>query len=319
MARNPTIPEIAAELSNWILDTKRKQRRLRSGSFWQKFGIHRRTPEKIAAVKKALSDEGISLGLDEGRFGHEDRSDLIILNCLISSGSTEPEPLNLKSAKFSKEKIEFQASESLEIPFNDAEIAAGLKHISKIMQFPVGGGILFSLLFRLLFSNETPNYLMSPGVFGASRSNWTYHTATAISNASKLLSLNCKFETGGKRDAIIETKGEDPEVILVAEWEWDYADVFGAGKEIEKLKVSCNQFVTADAFLFTYCPNSMFIDYVRKISEAWIIDPTDSELQPTLFLHVLVFSLSGRDREFTRLKTLAIHPSSIDLWEDIVF
>ena len=62
----------------------------------------------------------------------------------------------------------------------------------------------------------------------------------------------------GKRDAIIETKGEAPEVLVVAKWEGDYHDVFGPGKELEKLKPSCAHYETAASSIVQNLPTFNF-------------------------------------------------------------
>ncbi len=96
----------------------------------------------------------------------------------------------------------------------------------------------------------------------------------------------------------------------------DYDDIFGAGKELDKLKASCKKYETANAFLLIYCPNSKYLSHLEKIAEEWLGDTTIAELAPTLFLHTIIFEEKGSIREFQRLKTVMIHSSGIDVWSD---
>lgn len=143
-------------------------------------------------------------------------------------------------------------SENFEDEF--IEIQAKLSYLTKTSYFEFSPAETFSIIFRQAFWSDPPNYRLTDGNYGATRSSWTYHTAVAMSEASKVSYLDCKFEALGRRDAVIETRDEEnPEIILVAEWEWDYNDIFGKGKELEKLKNTCKLHKSADAFLLTYC------------------------------------------------------------------
>ena len=119
-----------------IAMTKKKQRRLRSGTFWKKFGIQRRTSERIAAVRDPLVESGIALVLDDGRFGHEKRSDLIILTCVDANDPIEKTQRALELTKFSGSRIEGDVA-SLAIPNKESEIIAKLPHITTIKAFPL--------------------------------------------------------------------------------------------------------------------------------------------------------------------------------------
>ncbi len=65
MKNNPTIVEITEEILQSILATPKKQRRIKSSTFWKKFGIERRSKEKIEIVKKALEESSIFFESDE--------------------------------------------------------------------------------------------------------------------------------------------------------------------------------------------------------------------------------------------------------------
>lgn len=213
-----------------------------------------------------------------------------------------------------------QLDEQMQEFFPEYEgIVSRLGEEVQVIPFDVSLGVAFSVVFVQIFLRDTPNYELTGGSFGGSRSNWTYHTAMAMSQTCKILNLTCKFETGGKRDAIIETRNEVPETALVAEWEWDYEDVFGKGKELEKLKSSCKAFKSSDAFLLTYCPARKYLDYFQRIAEYWIKTMKSLKSPPSLFLHTVVFQDKSGCREFDRLRTVEISPLDIYVWNEQYF
>lgn len=316
MVKVLSVSEIADEILQSILATSKKQRRIRSGTFWKKFGFERRTKERIESVKVALKERGISFNLEDSHFGSERRSELIVLSYVEENLPQATAKAKPKAEVVPPVKHKKIGEPALEMVHKYDQIQARLKHLAKVEQLNFDVTLIFSVLFVEMFWNETPNYELKPGVFGATRSNWTYHTAIAIAQTCKIMDLTCKFEALGKRDAVIETKGEASEIILVAEWEWDYDDIFGTGKELDKLKASCKKYETANAFLLIYCPNSKYLSHLEKIAEEWIGDSTMAELAPTLFLHTIIFEEKGSIREFKRLKTVMIHSSGIDVWSD---
>lgn len=314
MTKSKSLSQIVNELRESILVTSRKQRRIRSGTFWSKFGFERRTKERVEAVKVALADVKIEINLEDSFFGSEKRGELIVLRVL---GSTlNPENQRVKNHSTPPVILKEIGEPAFESVHKYDRIEAKLNHLAEVSHLEFDITTTFSQLFVELFRIETPNYELSPGIFGATRSNWTYHTAIAIAQACKILELNCRFEAHGKRDAIIETKEQSAEIVLAAEWEWDYEDIFGKGKELDKLKVTCKTNPTANAFLLVYCPNSKYLDYLERIAEDWIQDPAMDEQAPTLFLHTVIFEERGTVREFQLLKTVMIHTSGILVWTD---
>jgi hypothetical protein len=316
MANVPSISEVSDEILQSILATAKKQRRIRSGTFWKKFRFERRTRERIESIKIAFKDRAIAFNLEDSRFGSERRSELIILSYVEENFPQSTTKIKLKAEILPPVKHKKIGEPALEMVHKYDQIQARLNRLAKVEQLNFDVTLIFSVLFVEMFWNETPNYELKSGVFGATRSNWTYHTAIAIAQTCKIMNLTCKFEALGKRDAVIETKGEASEIILVAEWEWDYDDIFGAGKELDKLKASCKKHETANAFLLIYCPNSKYLSHLERIAEEWIGDTTMAELAPTLFLHTIIFEQRGSIREFKRLKTVMIHSSGIDVWSD---
>lgn len=200
------------------------------------------------------------------------------------------------------------------------EIKNNLKSLVEVSYFDVDLHFAFSLTFARIFVADTPNYKLKDGTIGATRSNWTYHTAFAIAQTSKMFDLVCKFECYGKRDAVIETNDEEnSETLLIAEWEWDYEDIFGSGKELEKLKDSCKKHKTAEAFLLVYCPDKKYPAYLSRIADFWIKAFKKLKNPPSLFLHTIIFGEMKSYREFQRLKTVMIHPTSVLVLNDIDF
>jgi hypothetical protein len=190
-------------------------------------------------------------------------------------------------------------------------------HVEKV-GFPLPD--IFSIAFVRLFLGDCPNYQQPDGSYGASRSNWTYHTALAMAQAAKLLKWTCKFETLGKRDAILETQEDDPPVtVLVAEWEWDSNDIFGPGKELDKLQHTCREHKGAAAFLLTYCAEAQYPDFLQRVADQWC--PASGRRRATagLYLHTIIYTEQGTFRKFERLRTATIQPGRLELWCDEVF
>ncbi len=199
------------------------------------------------------------------------------------------------------------------------EIEGKLSSIVEVIPSIVDPNFAFSLAFAQMFLGDTPNYQLKNGTIGATRSNWTYHTAFAIAQTSKMFNLICKFECHGKRDAVIETNEDEPQILLFAEWEWDYEDIFGKGKELEKLKISCKESKTAEAFLLVYCPKHKYPDYLFRIAEFWINAFKKSKNPPSLFLHTIIFEDMKTYRGFKQMITVVIDPTYLRILSDISF
>ncbi|HEX8288739.1 MAG TPA: hypothetical protein VF556_12115 [Pyrinomonadaceae bacterium] len=199
------------------------------------------------------------------------------------------------------------------------EITDKLSPIVEVIPTVVDSYLAFSLAFAQMFRGDIPNYRLKDGTIGATRSNWTYHTAFAIAQTAKMFNMNCKFECHGKRDAVIETRENNPQIALFAEWEWDYEDIFGKGKELDKLKTSCKDSYTAEAFLLVYCPKQKYPDYLFRVTEFWANAFKKSKYPPSLFLHTIIFEDMKIYREFKQLITVIIHPEYLRIISDISF
>lgn len=79
MAKQVSIPDVAEEMFQSVLATPKRQRRLRSSTFWAKFKVKKRTQGLIEQVKDAISQRGLILNLDDSVFGTEDKDEWVIL------------------------------------------------------------------------------------------------------------------------------------------------------------------------------------------------------------------------------------------------
>ena len=175
----------------------------------------------------------------------------------------------------------------------------------------------FNVIFARIFTSDSPAYEMGNGSSGAHRSNWTYYTAGAMSQTAKICGYDCRFECNGKRDAAIQTTEETPSVVLYAEWEWDYEDIFSKGKELDKLRFSCRASKTADAFLLTYFPADEFPQLVSSVVKYWQAAFSGRQDGPILYLHSIVHKRVRSIREFDRLSTIAIQDNKVWLLSDL--
>ena len=176
---------------------------------------------------------------------------------------------------------------------------------------------IFNTIFREIFLHSNPSYTIKNDKEGASRSNWTYHTALSMKQAADIMNYNCYFEVEGKRDGVIRTKGKKPQDILVAEWEWDSKDIFGKGKELEKLNSTTNKSKTSSAFLFTYVETDKFDDFAKRVIEYWQSNNSNNS-SPPLYLNAILYS-GGSFRNFEVYRIYEIYNDSIIVWNDYLF
>lgn len=94
MPRPGSVAEVVDEVARSIVATPKRQRRLRSKTFWDLFGFKVRTRERVEQVRAALRERGIVTNLDDGRFGAEDKDEWLILSHLAPEPPAvlEPEP-----------------------------------------------------------------------------------------------------------------------------------------------------------------------------------------------------------------------------------
>ncbi len=80
MAKNPPVADVVEEIFQSILATPKRQRRLKSATFWDKFKFGRRTKERVEQVKDALRQRNVILNLDDDQFGMEAKDEWVILS-----------------------------------------------------------------------------------------------------------------------------------------------------------------------------------------------------------------------------------------------
>ena len=80
MSKLPPIAEVIEEIYLSIMATPKRQRRLRSSTFWDKFGFKVRTKERVEQVKETLRRRTIVVNLEDAVFGTEDKDEWVILS-----------------------------------------------------------------------------------------------------------------------------------------------------------------------------------------------------------------------------------------------
>jgi hypothetical protein len=73
------VEAVVAEMYESIMVSPKRQRRLRSKTFWGDFGFKKRSKQRIAHVKEALQDLHISTNIPPEAFGTEDEGEWIVL------------------------------------------------------------------------------------------------------------------------------------------------------------------------------------------------------------------------------------------------
>jgi hypothetical protein len=86
MAAVTPIPDVVEDMFQSVLATPKRQRRLRSKTFWEKFGFKRRTKDRVEQVKEAIKQHGLLVNLDDTVFGTEHDDEWIVLTFV------EPQP-----------------------------------------------------------------------------------------------------------------------------------------------------------------------------------------------------------------------------------
>jgi len=151
-----------------------------------------------------------------------------------------------------------------------------------------------------------------------SRSNWTYNIAFAFLTAAKAMNFQIRFEAEGKRDAIIESEADKKgkrHTILAAEWEWESSDIFGKGKEIEKLYKSSKAY-ECEAFLYTYVETDKYNEFLIRVRDEW---RALSEKTPLLSLVMctVLYTKEKSSRMFQAIRTVEIATDELIIWEDL--
>lgn len=92
MASELPVGEVVGEFLQSILASPKRQRRLLSKTFWEKFGFKARTKARIVQVREALKAREVHINLDDAAFGMEDKDDWIVLT-LVEPPAPNSEPV----------------------------------------------------------------------------------------------------------------------------------------------------------------------------------------------------------------------------------
>lgn len=79
MAKHASIQDVVEEMFQSILATPKRQRKLKSKTFWDNFGFKVRRKDYVSQVKDALRQRGLLVNGNEEVFGTEDKDEWIIL------------------------------------------------------------------------------------------------------------------------------------------------------------------------------------------------------------------------------------------------
>lgn len=72
----------------------------------------------------------------------------------------------------------------------------------------------FATLFQYLWHRDFP---LGQGAVGARRADWTIHIGLVVRSIGDLTGLVTRFETGGRKDAVLRSADGDE---IAIEWEW---------------------------------------------------------------------------------------------------
>ena len=124
----------------------------------------------------------------------------------------------------------------------------------------------FATLFQYFWHRDFPIDLKSTG---AKRIDWTIHIGIIVRSIADLMGLVCRFERGGRKDAVYRSVAGDEVAI---EWEWEGID----GNELTKLKnhkiwgrPKYNHELLKYGVLVTYIEANEITKAVENTSEYW--------------------------------------------------
>ena len=86
----------------------------------------------------------------------------------------------------------------------------------------------FATLFQYFWYRD---FLIDQKSTGAQRVDWTIHIGIVVRNVADLIGLVTRFESGGRKDAVLRSADGDE---IAIEWEW--SGVLGKANELEKLQ-----------------------------------------------------------------------------------
>lgn len=83
MSRHEPDPvEVVNTIYDSIIASPKKQKRLKSKTFWNMLGYQRRTQDRITEIARLLSDRNITVQIENGQFGSEARDEWLIMSVI---------------------------------------------------------------------------------------------------------------------------------------------------------------------------------------------------------------------------------------------
>jgi hypothetical protein len=166
---------------------------------------------------------------------------------------------------------------------------------------------VFINLFRQHFLNGS-NWLYHENG-NISRSNWTYHSASSLMLTCRDMNYKIQFEFSGRHDACVRDRLGS--IILYAEWEWVSADIFGNGKELNKLIRSVQKDIYANALLLTYVEDKEYKHFLKRVYDEWT-SKTDAQL----FLIAPIMQRTEDFNSIVALRVVHIQKGFLICWAD---
>lgn len=127
----------------------------------------------------------------------------------------------------------------------------------------------FATLFQYFWHRDFP---IDQKATGARRTDWTIHIGVVVRNIADLMGLVTRFESGGRKDAVLRsTEGDE----ITIEWEW--GGVLGRGaNELDKLKhhkvwskAKGTERLLRYAVLITYTHTPNIEKVYKHVAEQW--------------------------------------------------
>jgi hypothetical protein len=134
----------------------------------------------------------------------------------------------------------------------------------------------------------------------AQRADWTIHLGVCVRSTADLMGLFCRFEAGGRTDAVVK----DASGLVVAALEWEWIRLGKKPNELKKLKENC----LAEAY-----PGLQFaclIGYSREpeaVTDLAFVASQWSEVPIPLLLVVVQFQWRQKERQFQKMILYRFH------------
>jgi hypothetical protein len=221
----------------------------------------------------------------------------------------------------------------LAAPPDYSELAAKLGLLAPIEPLDWPPATAFAMVFAQMYAAMQPMAAPSPAPAPAQAAaaayppvlspGWAYHVALAMAQAAQLLGLHCTFADSPRGHdhqagaAVLETRSAPSRRLLAAEWSDQFNEVFGRGKELERLSAHCHASTCADGLLVCACRPEVYTVFATNVTETWLQLTRTRASAPRLYLQTVLAPLPLLAEAPALLRPLAIHPARIQLWPDV--